>query len=231
MAPLKRLVPSSVEWAKLEPAGVSTVQEFVESLDTVSDGEDIITSKRSKIRFCCSICWPLQPIWNTYLTTVSHSTVRIWWRNLNSSLFILLTICYNGHLLGHCIMIVGPVYSLHQRAYAVNCMLMLLGPISGWHCLKGGKGEWGADDTDMNAHITHVTYITLTSHISHTSHTHHTHVTYMYITYRSHTYMHVCFWMSTMAWMVILLKYKVLYSNFKMPYKYEAIKTTKTSMV
>ena len=39
ITPLKRMVPSSVEWAKLEPAGVCTVREFIDSLDTVAKGK------------------------------------------------------------------------------------------------------------------------------------------------------------------------------------------------
>ena len=35
MAPLKRMVKGSVEWARLESAGDCTVKEFIESLDTV----------------------------------------------------------------------------------------------------------------------------------------------------------------------------------------------------
>lgn len=31
-APLKQFVPGSVEWAKLEPAGESTVSHFIDSL-------------------------------------------------------------------------------------------------------------------------------------------------------------------------------------------------------
>ena len=50
------MVPSSVEWAKLEPAGVSTVQEFIESLDTVSDGEGFVIIPGIKYEiFHCSI--------------------------------------------------------------------------------------------------------------------------------------------------------------------------------
>ena len=37
-APLKQMVPGSVEWARLELAGESTVAEFIDSLDHQGDG-------------------------------------------------------------------------------------------------------------------------------------------------------------------------------------------------
>ena len=32
MAPLRRLVPESVEWARLEPAGETSVSQFIDSI-------------------------------------------------------------------------------------------------------------------------------------------------------------------------------------------------------
>ena len=42
------MVPSSVEWAKLEPAGASTVREFIDSLDTVQEGKYVWGSQHSQ---------------------------------------------------------------------------------------------------------------------------------------------------------------------------------------
>ncbi len=38
MAPLKTVVPGSVEWARLEEAGESKVGEFIAALDSPGDG-------------------------------------------------------------------------------------------------------------------------------------------------------------------------------------------------
>lgn len=37
-APLKHMVPGSVEWARLEQTGESTVAEFIKSLDHQGEG-------------------------------------------------------------------------------------------------------------------------------------------------------------------------------------------------
>ena len=37
-APLKRMVPGSMEWARLEQTGESTVAEFITSLDHQGEG-------------------------------------------------------------------------------------------------------------------------------------------------------------------------------------------------
>ena len=37
-APLKQMVPGSMEWARLEQTGENTVTEFIESLDHQGEG-------------------------------------------------------------------------------------------------------------------------------------------------------------------------------------------------
>ena len=43
VAPLKRMVEGSVEWARLESAGECTIKDFIESLDTEQGVKILLT--------------------------------------------------------------------------------------------------------------------------------------------------------------------------------------------
>lgn len=56
MAPLRRLVPESVEWARLEPAGETSVSQFIDSIfnDTpTSAGNTIAAAECSSMPTTC----------------------------------------------------------------------------------------------------------------------------------------------------------------------------------
>ena len=57
MAPLRRLVPESVEWARLEPAGEISVSQFIDSIfnDTPTSAGNAIVLQQSVIQ-CLQLC-------------------------------------------------------------------------------------------------------------------------------------------------------------------------------